>query len=259
MAIKSNRIAACNTALSFCNLMFNPIAVFCSPSGHIPTLFFCSAVLSICTHVTDGYNSDCFHKNYRIAKAAGYTDGYLAFCAFFVQIVLSASGHAAVLDLPHYSDAWQIPSLQEHFSIPTLLTVIALVAVSDWFFYSTHRLLHERFPKVHLLHHCCIYSSLSTNLFFEPLDILLEFMLPIMFLQFTAVRILGSSWTYILATSVLQTYYTLSHDEWLGWQHTRHHRTTSTGYFIYYPYFSNDPKREQIRKLIPKISQIRRS
>lgn len=255
MTIKNRTVAALNSLAVLCCYSWFPIVDVCAPRESVFYMHTCLVALNLLVMAVDFLNSDNTQKNYKIAKAAGYSDGYLFFCAFFAFIILSYMTLYDITALPHYTNELWIPS-REEFSLNLILTAAFLVAVSDWFFYVFHRLLHEYLPKVHLLHHCCVYSSLTTNAFFEPLDVMLEFAAPVLFMRLVALKLLDSSWALILGQAVLTTYYTLTHDEYLCFQHAKHHRGCATGYFIYNDYFYSDPKKEKVRTLIPGFSRL---
>ena len=204
------------------------------------------------TYVVDYYNSDNTRKNYQVTKAAGYSDAYLMCCGFFVNVVISFMVYLDVTSLPHYTEDLWIPGASD-LSLVKLCTAAALVAMTDWLFYLFHKALHEHFPRIHVLHHCCIHTSLSTNLCFEPLDVLAEFSAPGLFLKLCTLHVLNDSWTGVLATAIMGTYYGLSHDEWMNLQHAKHHRGCATGYFIYHNYFYGDSEKEAIKPLIPGL------
>ena len=234
----------------FCVGTLIAVVPYCAPR-HLA--FPCHAVFLaclFCTNLVDYFNSDNTQKNYKIIKAAGYSDPYLIFCAFFSQVIIGVMVVFDLMSLPDYTEELWIPT-KEHFSLEVFLKVGIIIAGTDWFFCLFHKILHEHFPKIHLLHHCCVYTSLTTNMFFEPLDVLMEFTAPGIFLKMASLVILKDSWVAVLAQALMGAYYALTHDEFLNLQHAKHHRGCATGYFIYRNYFYADSKKEQVRKIIP--------
>jgi len=255
MTIKNKGVAAFNAFSAFCMLILNKPFAYGVPKKYAYFTETAFIGWNITIQLIDHFNSDNSNKNYKIVKAAGFSDAYIAFCAIFGHVILSFLGTNDNMTLPHYSEDLWFPS-KEDLSLKTICTGIALVFATDWSFYFVHRILHERFPKIHLLHHCCVFSSLTTNLYFEPLDIMLEFLGPIICIKMVSLYVFDSSWMVVMCTSILQTFYYLSHDEYLNLVHTKHHRGCAPAYFIYNNYFYDDPEKERIRKLIPNFSKI---
>lgn len=133
-----------------------------------------------------------------------------------------------------------------------------MVLLTDTCFFAMHKILHERLARVHLLHHCCVYSSQATNLFFNPADLALEFTAPVVTIWLLCKYCFAddnSSWMFALSTAIVQAWYSSGHDEWLAGDHVKHHRGCATGYFIYINYFYDDSTKETVRHLISEFQR----
>lgn len=147
--------------------------------------------------------------------------------------------------------AWPLSVL-----LPRLLVGVATALATDPVFFLFHKALHDYWPSLHLLHHCCIRSSLTTNLFFHPGDLALEFTAPIMSMWAVAVFVVGDPWVFAFGFALLWAWYTLSHDEWLGLQHARHHRHCGSNYFIYVNWWKDNVANDGVRALLPRRKQV---
>ena len=67
--------------------------------------------------------------------------------------------------------------IKYYFDLPLLLKIAVTMILGDIYFFFSHKALHDTKvgAKLHKLHHCCYYPSLSTNLMFDPIDIIIEF------------------------------------------------------------------------------------
>merc|ERR1712154_102947 len=105
-----------------------------------------------------------------------------------------------------------------------------------------HKLLHSTKigSRIHLLHHCCVYTSMSTNMFFNPLDLMLESFGPAT-LNFIWFSITGDVFTLIVVGTIQQTWYAATHDENISNHHREHHRSLNSNYPIYVSYPTPNP------------------
>ena len=254
MTITNSTIAVLNVVAYGCFGMLMVIMPYCVPAHtafQSQTTLIGLLMVSDCV---DCWNSNNTQRNYQTAKDAGYSDWYLLLCFGFIRFGLGYMMVWDIMSLPDYTEDLWTPTIGDgDWSFSNLVKATTIVAMTDWVFYLGHKALHEHFPKIHMLHHCCIYTSLTTNIFFEPLDVLAEFTAPGIVVKLVSLYVFESSWICVLATSMMGTYYALTHDELLNLQHAKHHRGCATGYFIYRNYFYEDPTKEQVRKLIPGL------
>ena len=158
-----------------------------------------------------------------------------------------------------YNPHWEIPTgeniFQDYFNIRNILLAWSMVFATDILFFMVHKLLHERLPRIHKLHHCCVYSSQSTNLFFHPIDLAMEFTAPVVAVWigcccipwFDSQLQYHPPWIFALCSATMIGWYAAEHDEWLKFDHVKHHRGCATGYFIYNNYFYDDYSKEMVR------------
>jgi sterol desaturase/sphingolipid hydroxylase (fatty acid hydroxylase superfamily) len=121
---------------------------------------------------------------------------------------------------------------------------------SDFWFYAGHRLLHDYLPELHKMHHCCIRTSATTNLFFHPGDLAIEFTAPILWTYFMSVYAYGDPFAFVISSCLIGGWYTMSHDENAQLQHSRHHRHIGTNYFIYINWWKEKVSYDKVRPLV---------
>ena len=81
----------------------------------------------------------------------------------------------------------------------------AIVLSTDIAFWFTHGLLHEHMPRTHMLHHACVYSSQTTNLFFHPIDLACEFTAPVLMMYAITRFLLKDPWLFALCSGITQS------------------------------------------------------
>ena len=257
MVLKSEVVCLVNLIGYVSFFTFGPILYYILPESLLfPTYLALSLILGI-LHCIDVMNSDCFSKNYQIMKDTGLSDTEIwssAFIAHFglqIPIILMLK---YVLRHNNHSD-WIELSLEEHFSPYKILLCFFTVWATDSLFFFMHKFLHEKLPRIHLLHHCCVYSSMSVNAFFHPLDIAMEFAAPATTVCLISLYVFQDPWTFVLSVIIMQNWYGLSHDEWIHLDHVNHHRHCAPGYFAYHNFFYSDPKTETVRCAISEFQQ----
>ena len=112
-------------------------------------------------------------------------------------------------------------------------------------FYFSHKLLHQTKigANLHLMHHCCIHTSRSTNLWFHPLDLLIEFFGPFT-LNYLYWLYSKDTFVLILVAGVMQAWYGGTHDENISNHHREHHHKINSDYPIYISYNIPNPNNE---------------
>eukprot|EP01084_Bolivina_argentea_P311258 538763_1 len=112
-------------------------------------------VLSL--NVFDFFVSDRPWKNIEIMKLNGFSPAYIWGYAIFNTASFQWNGYYVIKVI--MKDEIMIP----RFDLSLILTIIIILCVSDYFFYVAHKLLHSTHigAKIHLMHHCCIYTSFS--------------------------------------------------------------------------------------------------
>eukprot|EP01084_Bolivina_argentea_P090975 163831_1 len=199
-------------------------------------------------HCIDFLISDSPWKNLQTAQKSGYSIGTIIFYTLlniisyqfvwilFGQIILNE------VKIVYYFDIW------------LLLKITITLITGDIYFYWAHKWLHqsEFGAQLHLLHHTCLHTSMSTALIFNPIDLLLEFtgpnaMLLIMYWIFNDPCFL------VVTGTIMLVWYGMSHDECLEpiSHHYKHHTDCNGDYPIYKEWRVYNPN-DKIKRLIKR-------
>ena len=213
--------------------------------------------IGLLTVAADGLVSNSFGANVRTLRANGFTDKGIATTMAFNFTLSQTLSYFLTTNL-----CYNFVTLQGPWALPwspaSVLAVLGKVAlnlvVSEFTFTAAHHVLHAYLPEVHLMHHCCITPSMSTNAIFHPLDLLLEFAgtgtstLLIHFLVWeTDEAVLLLSYLTILI------WYNMQHDEYLKLHHYTHHTTIDAVYTIYVKIRGNT-KSDRVKHVLLKAS-----
>lgn len=114
-----------------------------------------------------------------------------------------------------------------------VLKVVFALFLTEIYFTLIHKYMHNYHPEMHKKHHCCIYPSLTSNLVFDDLDLFLEFNVPMLVVFLTCKFILEDSFAGMIAVSLIQSIYVVSHDEYLRHHHWYHHKYIDSKYNAY--------------------------
>ena len=125
----------------------------------------------------------------------------------------------------------------DNFSVDlgTIFNVLLILCVSEVYFSISHKILHRYLPKLHVMHHYCDYCSFTSNLLFHPLDLAIEFGVPLLIIGVIGGVVLQDTPTMVVGYAVVMTWYVLDHDQYLQLGHWRHHKYCSGHYSIYVP------------------------
>lgn len=170
-------------------------------------------------------------KNVEIMKQNGLSGSYVAAVSIFNTIYFDATIWYM------YREQLKDTTMTVEFNMSLLLNVLLVLAVGDYLFYWSHKLLHSTHwgSRIHLMHHCCIYTSSTTNIFFHPLDLTIEFFGPfaLNYLWYTHT---GNVFQFLLISGIMETWYAQSHDEHWAGHHSNHHLHINSDYPIYVSY-----------------------
>ncbi|OQR90947.1 hypothetical protein ACHHYP_05121 [Achlya hypogyna] len=213
--------------------------------------FLVYLLLAASMFTLDGFVSNSFGHNVRVLRANGFSDativGTMAFNTVFSQIITLVVIHyignpAAMADLLRL----------ESYSVATVTCILVNLALSEVFFYAAHKVLHESWPSIHVMHHCCKSSSHATNVIFHPVDLAFEFGGPGGVVLALHYLLWDQNLTVLLATYIfIQTYYAIDHNEWLRTYHYKHHAQIDAVYTIYVSHRA-DPRKDLVRHLVVK-------
>eukprot|EP01090_Pellita_catalonica_P019772 TRINITY_DN681_c0_g1_i1.p1 TRINITY_DN681_c0_g1~~TRINITY_DN681_c0_g1_i1.p1 ORF type:complete len:204 (-),score=16.36 TRINITY_DN681_c0_g1_i1:68-610(-) len=129
-----------------------------------------------------------------------------------------------------------------HLDLGILVNIMLTLAATDVAFFLSHRYLHQKLPELHRLHHCCRFPSFTTNLFFHPIDLSIEFSGPIILVWLINGIVFYDPFAMCLMFGVVLAWYACDHDEYVQTPHWVHHKFISSKYAVYTPYGSHDSK-----------------
>jgi sterol desaturase/sphingolipid hydroxylase (fatty acid hydroxylase superfamily) len=242
-----------NTAIGAVSGILNPLLMFTSPVDFQVYVYLATLAAVGLNFLGDHIASDAMRNNVGRMRAAGMS--YFMIWGSFIFNFLT-------FQLPIWILARTIQEgVAPRFTLEAFVTGFVIMLSTDFLFYLGHRFMHSYWPSLHTMHHCCVESSATTNVFFHPIDLAIEFALPIVWIYVASVYILDDPWVFAVASSFVQCWYSLSHDELLQLQHTRHHRHCGTNYFIYVNWWKdqspNDGVRTMLRSLMPSDNNKR--
>ncbi|KAJ3033400.1 hypothetical protein HDU99_010823, partial [Rhizoclosmatium hyalinum] len=209
-------------------------------------LIIVTAVMSL-----DPLASDSLGKNVQILRANGFADGYVL-AAMVVNMVSSQTLTLIVINWICGQDAMASLWSSHIYTLQLLGRIIVNLVGTELLFYVAHKFLHETWPDIHVMHHCCKYPSWTTNLIFHPFDLAFEFGGP------GAILLLFHYFVWdqdkpvlLLSYMFVQTYYAIDHDEWTRTYHYEHHSKLDSVYTIYIQK-RDDAKLNRIKKMIKR-------
>jgi hypothetical protein len=197
----------------------------------------------------DGLVSNSFGENIKNLRRNGFSDEFTVFT--IVSNLLSSQ--LISLFVIHYlcgSDAVAMFFNWKNYTFAVIFKVLINISLTEYLFYAAHRLLHQLWPEIHRMHHCCRKPTNATNLIFHPFDLMLEFGGPGMSLLVMH-YIVWNQDRFVLFLSYLfvQTYYAIDHNEWWPTYHYTHHSYIDSVYTIYIKYKS-DPKLDKVKGIL---------
>jgi len=205
--------------------------------------YLIALALNVVFYATCYFTSNSFKYNSETAKRNGFSTSNIY---SFVIINLF------IWHLPFYLLIWAFapydPSMIRFDYLIIVELVIALVT-ADILFFFVHRGLHRHMPKLHSFHHCSKYSSMLTNLFFHPIDLIIELGTPLLWATLLYVYIFNDIFGMVITYSVFLTWYGLDHDEYARLPHWQHHKLTNTIYPAYANYKEFDVH-DGVKKLV---------
>lgn len=247
------------TLLTLCSTFWAPLSVFYVTYFWKPhtwtygeDIFNCWVINTIIWSTTltvEYFVYDSMTRNWNTLLKNGFTPARIL-CHFFA--ILFGSIWSVLLVVAHDGEK-AVPR------IPDVAFILRLAIV--WFgsdfliFHPAHKLLHQKFPEVHMLHHCCFVPSFSSDFFINVVDFAVEFGAPV-FAGFLALKTdylgLRDDFAYVVYVTAALTHYVLDHDRLLQLEHFRHHTLLGSNYYIYIQ--GKEPKdpKDEMRNLILK-------
>ena len=96
----------------------------------------------------------------------------------------------------------------DNFSIDlgTIFNVLLILCATEVYFSISHKILHQYLPNLHVMHHYCDYCSFSSNLLFHPLDLFVEFGVPLLIVGGIGGALLQDTPTMVMAYAVVMPF-----------------------------------------------------
>lgn len=203
---------------------------------------------------------DCFTSSncgdaIKRARLAGYSDATIT--SFVLSNLVSSQmiGYLICMFVINDRSVFSWNLFGERLMTSPFVFVGAVVFnlfVTEAAFTLSHGWLHTIpvLQKFHVLHHCWLEPSYTTNLFFHPVDLILEFSGPAACLLATHYLLWSQDDLILLTTYIaFQLWYMYDHDDTLNLYHVDHHRRCNSMYTIYGKIMS-DPRQNQLRELM---------
>lgn len=197
-------------------------------------------------HYLDFVISDSPHKNLKVLNKNGYSNTsmifYMTFNLFVYQSVWIFISRFILNDI----------DIEYYFNLSLLLKIAVTMILGDIYFYLFHRALHESewLSSLHIMHHCCIYPSMSTGLMFDPIDLSIEFTGPNLILLL-AYYIFNDPAFFVICGCLILGWYGSEHDENIQLHHYNHHVNCDGDYPVYKQWRIHNPN-DKVKKLIKR-------
>jgi len=132
------------------------------------------------------------------------------------------------------------------------LQILFNLSITEVLFATSHMMLHysPRCSSLHIMHHCCLHPSWSTNLIFHPLDLTAEFSGPVIAVLALHQWVWKDFMTLFLSVLILHLWYALDHSANLGLPHTKHHSQLNTVFTIYIRQRCSGKRKDLVRQVI---------
>jgi sterol desaturase/sphingolipid hydroxylase (fatty acid hydroxylase superfamily) len=192
----------------------------------------------------DGFVSNRFGNNIVQLRSNGFSDEVVLGCGIFnlllteftLYVLLSVWFSTPLLDIicMRFTSSSSSSATSSAWIYIVVAQVFCNLVSSEICFTLNHYLLHRFQPAIHHMHHACFTPTLSTNLIFHPLDLMLEFSTPVGILLLN-----HYCWwnedelVFLISFVIVQMWYALDHDEWCALPHYAHHIFVDSNYSIY--------------------------
>ena len=126
----------------------------------------------------------------RNMNRGGFSNTVIAACVIF---------NVLVYWIPCAASLWMFGT-PDNFSINfgTIFNVLLILCAAEVYFTISHKILHQYLPGLHVMHHYCDYCSFTSNLLFHPLDLFIEFGVPLVLVGVIGGVILQDTPTMVL-------------------------------------------------------------
>jgi sterol desaturase/sphingolipid hydroxylase (fatty acid hydroxylase superfamily) len=171
---------------------------------------------------------DRFWRDLEILRLNGFTDQQIWQNAI-MSFIIACVGEFMTVRILFYRFGFVEP----HLDFFLILKVFIFLAASEVGFTTGHLLIHTKLAKYHVMHHCCTNPSYTSSYIFHPLDILVEFGLPVAIIMPLNDLLFQDHFAAVLGISVIALWYTMDHDYMLQLPHFNHHRYINRAYNAY--------------------------
>ncbi|CAB9514368.1 expressed unknown protein [Seminavis robusta] len=230
-------------------IIFAHVYGFRLPAPYNYLFFFFHTVIKFPEVIyVDAMTSNWFGRNVENLRKAGFSD---------LQILLIMNSNCINSQLLGFlmmnyvctdPEIFSLSYFYAHFNATMILRILASLALSETLFCAAHSLMHknEFLAKYHVMHHCCVCPTWTTNLVFHPLDLSMEFGGPALGLLGLHFGVFQDQATFLLTYLIFQLWYAYDHEPYLNLYHIQHHQQCDSLYVIY-TNFRGDPKHNRSR------------
>lgn len=193
--------------------------------------------------IADWYLFDYFKKNMRILKKHGFSKQTviktIAFNLFATNALVGLIYYYCFQNEMTFS--WYVP-----------LQILFNLSVTEVLFATSHMMLHysPTFYSLHIMHHCCLHPSWSTNLIFHPLDLTAEFSGPVIAVLALHQFVWKDFMSLFCSVLILHLWYALDHSANMKLPHTKHHSQLNTIFTIYIRHRCSGKRKDLVRQVI---------
>lgn len=202
-----------------------------------------SNILRLSCYFIDEYTSNATEFNLKILDKNGY-NGKEELKAGYIDYLK----RTCTLYLVYQ---YFLMEAEVHFDLRLLLTVGTTFFLTEIYFTISHKWLHKSSPEWHKKHHCCLYPSLTSNFLFDKKDLLIEFTVPLLTALILNCIILKDPFAFMFSFGLINTWYTIDHDEYLKLPHWHHHHYINSNFSVYIPSSKFD-EGDKVRHLVKR-------
>lgn len=201
----------------------------------IAAFFVYILVLQI-TFLVDALVSNSFGRAIVNLRKLGYNNDFAILAIMEFNLVSSQLlGYVIVNYIVTDDNNYSLKYLIEQFNVFLVAQVSINLLLTELLFYLGHSLLHTVpcLLDLHAFHHCSVRSTWNTNLLFHPIDLAIEFGLPVLSVLVMHYYVWNDQLVLLLTYLIIQLWYAYDHDENLQLYHVKHHFDCDSLYAIY--------------------------
>eukprot|EP00571_Detonula_confervacea_P016993 CAMPEP_0172308042 /NCGR_PEP_ID=MMETSP1058-20130122/8760_1 /TAXON_ID=83371 /ORGANISM="Detonula confervacea, Strain CCMP 353" /LENGTH=239 /DNA_ID=CAMNT_0013020375 /DNA_START=177 /DNA_END=897 /DNA_ORIENTATION=+ len=193
-------------------------------------------------------------KNVVRLRRAGFSDWIILGIAEFNTVGSQLLGYVITVGLCGDPRFYTMSYAWRRLDVWLLCVVFVNLALAEAAFTIGHYLLHSRksLLSLHVMHHCCVHASWTTNVLFHPIDLAIEFSGPAISLLLMHFIVWRDPFVLMVTFVIFQIWYALDHDESLKTYHYAHHTHNNSLYAIYIN-VKGKPRSNLLRDYMRKI------